>query len=43
MQNFPVLVVTLRHIRFEVQGEKEGEVDDPSSDAQCPRIVFVTA
>ena len=45
-----MLVVTLRHIRFEVQGEKEDEVikydgfikDDPSLDARCPGIVFVT-
>lgn len=48
--SFPVVVVTLRRIRFEVEGENEDEVitydgfikDDPSLDGQCPGIVFAT-
>lgn len=47
--SFPVVVVTLRRICFEVEGENEDGVitydgfikDDPSLDGQCPGIVFV--
>ena len=45
-----MVVVTLRRISFEVEGENEDEVikydgfikDDPSLDGRCPGIVFVT-